>query len=34
MKVVLVFGAVSIASAKFDAKSGPEPGSGDTGVLP
>ena len=35
MKVVLVFGAVSIAGAKFDALSGfHEPGSGDTEVSP
>ena len=35
MKVVLVFGAVSIAGAKFDALSGfQEPGSGDTEVSP
>ena len=35
MKVVLVFGAVSIAGAKFDAMSGFQvPGSGDTEVSP
>ena len=35
MNVVLVFGAVSIAGAKFDAMSGfQEPGSGDTQVSP
>ena len=35
MKVVLVFGAVSIAGATFDAMSGfQEPGSGDTEVSP
>ena len=34
MKVVLVFGAVSIAGAKFDAVSGQKLGSGDSGVSP